>query len=139
MLDGDISRHILITSETLDFSVPGKYNASVSLKNSFGDEVNMDLPIHILDPGINGYSIELTDPIIYVEKGAAIKPEKYIAAVRNEYTSDIIPANDYELTIKSDVDTSKDGIYEIRFYAISSDKVQRGETWMTVVVGDYGG
>ena len=138
-LDGDISRHTLVTSEDLDFSKPGKYNASVCLKNSFGDEVNMDLPIHILDPGIGGYTIELKDPLIYVDKGAKIHPEDYIAAIRNEYTGETIPDNDYELTVKSEVDTSKDGIYEIQFTAVSPDGNQRGETWMTVVVGNYGG
>ena len=139
MLDGDISKHILITSADLDYSKPGKYTASVYLKNSFGDEVNIDLPIHILDPGQSGYVIELADPLIYVGKGETILPEQYVTAVRNEYTNETIPDIEYELTINSYVDTSKDGIYEIQFSAVSSDKVQRGETWMTVVVGDYGG
>ena len=138
-LDGDVSKYILITSEDMDFSEPGKYTVSVSLKNSFGDKVNMDLPVHILDPGQSGYTIELMEPLIYIDKGAAVDPEKYIAAVRNEYTNDIISDKEYKLTINSDVDTSKDGIYEIQFSAISSDKVQRGETWLTVVVGNQGG
>ena len=139
MLDGDISKHILITSNDLNFSEPGKYTASVQLKNSYGDEVNMDLPIHILDPDQNGYTVELSEPLIYAAKGETIRPEQYIAAVRNEYTSEIIPAEEYELTILSYVDTSKDGIYEIQYSAVSYDMVQRGETWLTVVVGDYGG
>ena len=90
ILDGDISKHILITSADLDFAKPGKYTASVYLKNSFGDEVSMDLPIQILDPGQNGYVIELTEPLIYVEKGETIHPEQYLAAVRNEYTGEIL-------------------------------------------------
>ena len=139
MLDGDISKRVLITSDDLNFSEPGKYTATVCLKNSFGDEVNMDLPIHILDPEQNGYTIELSESLIYTEKGETIRPEQYIAAVRNEYTSETIPADEYELTIHSYVDTSKDGIYEIQYSAVSYDMVQRGETWLTVVVGDYGG
>lgn len=139
MLDGDISRHILISNVDIDFSEPGKYTASVYLKNSFGDEVNMDLPVHILAPGQKGYVIELKEPLIYVDKGATVKPESYIAAIRNEYTNEIISEKAYKLTINSNVDTSKDGIYEIHFSAVSSDKAQHGETWMTVVVGDYGG
>ena len=99
----------------------------------------MDLPIHILDPDQNGYTVELSEPLIYAAKGETIRPEQYIAAVRNEYTSEIIPAEEYELTIHSYVDTSKDGIYEIQYSAVSYDMVQRGETWLTVVVGDYGG
>ena len=138
-LDGDISKHILITSDDLDFSKPGKYTASVYLKNSFGDEVSMDLPVHILDPGLSGYTIELTEPLIYLEKGEELLPEQYVAAVRNEYTGEPIPEKEYELTIQSFVDTSKDGIYDIQFSAVSADKVQRGETWLTVVVGDHGG
>ena len=139
MLDGDISKHILITSEDINFAVPGEYTASVYVKNSFGDEVSMDLPIHILDPAQSGFSIELTEPLIFVERGETIQPEQYVAAVRNEYTSEIIPDTEYELSVRSDVDTSTEGTYEIQFYAVSSDEVQRGETWMTVVVKDYGG
>lgn len=139
MLDGDISRHILISSADIDFSKPGKYTASVYLKNSFGDEVSMDLPVHILDSGISGYIIELKEPLIYVKKGATVKPESYIVAVKNEYTNEIVSDKNYKLTINSNVDTSKDGVYEIQYSAISSDKVQRGENWMVVVVGDYGG
>lgn len=138
-LDGDVTKYILITDTDVDFSEPGKYTASVHLKNNFGDEVSMDLPIHVLDYGQNGYTIELKEPLIYVDKGDAVNPEDYIAAIRNEYTSKIAPVEDYILTINSNVDTSVDGIYEIQFSAISLDELQRGETWMTVVVGDYGG
>lgn len=139
MLDGDISKHILITYDDIDFSEPGKYIASVYLKNSFGDEVNMELPVHIIDPKQSGYTIKLTEAIVYAEKGESFNPKKYIAAVRNEYSGENIPDEKYELTIESSVDTSKDGIYDIQIIAASSDSSQRGETWMTVVVGDYGG
>lgn len=139
LLDGDISRRLLITSEDMDFYEPGRYTASVSLKNSFGDEVKMDLPVHILERGLGGITIELTEPMIYVDQGAAVNPGDYIAAIRNEYTSETIPDTGYKLTINSNVDTSKDGIYEIQYYAVSPDQVQRGETWLTVVVGGYGG
>ena len=139
VLDGDISRRILITCPDLDFSEPGKYTASVSLKNSFGDEVTLDLPIHILDPGQGGYAIELTQPLVYAKTGEPFLPEPYLVAVRSEYTSEIVPFEDYELTVDNYVDTSEAGVYEVRFSAVSTDGVQRGETWLTVVVGDYGG
>lgn len=138
-LDGDISRKILLTSTDLDFAKSGKYTASVFLRNSFGDEVSLDLPIHILDSGINGLAIELKEPVIYVNRGTDVDPESCIAAVRNEYTSEKLASNAYELTVNSGVDTSKDGTYEIQYSVISTDKVQRGETWLTVIVGDYGG
>ena len=138
-LDGDISKHILITKTDLDFTKPGKYTASVNLKNSFGDEVNMDLPIHILDPNQYGYTIELKEPMIYIGRGDNFTPENYMTAIKSEYSGEIIPDKEYTLTINSNVDTSKDGIYEVQYSAISSDKVQGGETWLTVVVGNYGG
>ena len=138
MLDGDITRHILITDADIDFSKPGKYTASVYLKNSFGDDVSMDIPVHILEPGQYGYEIELKDPLIYIDKGADGSPRSYIAAIKNEYTGKVITDKEYKLTTNSSVDTSKDGIYEIQYSVISSDKSQRGETWLTVVVGDYG-
>ena len=115
------------------------YTASVFLKNSVSDEGTMDLSAYMPDFGHGGYNIGLTEPLIYVEKGETIGPEEYTDSVRDEHTIEIIPGTGYELTIHSFVDTSKDGIYEIQFSAVSTDKVQRGETWMTVVVGDYGG
>ncbi len=57
----------------------------------------------------------------------------------NEYTGEIIQDDDYQLTIQTYGDTSKNGIYEVQFTAVSSDGYQRGETWLTVVVGEYGG
>lgn len=138
-LDGDISKHLLLISNDVDFTEPGKYTASVYLKNSFGDEVNLNLPIHVLEPGLSGIAIELKEPLIYVNKEDVVNPEDYIASIRNEYTNEILPEEGYELIINSDVDISKDGIYEIQFSAVSSDKLQSGETWMTVVVGNYGG
>lgn len=138
-LDGDISKHILINTNGINFTVPGKYTASVNVKNSFGDEVNMELPVHILDSSQSGFSIELNEPLIYVDQGAAVNPATYIAAVKNGYTNEIIPVDNYKLTINSDVDTSKDGIYEIQFSAVSPDESTRGDAWMIVVVGDYGG
>lgn len=138
MLDGDISKHVLLTAD-IDYSKPGSYPVSVLMKNSFGDEVSMELPVHILDPGQSGIIIELTEPFAYVEKEKNLNPEGFIAAVKNEYTGEVIQKDGYELTVQSNVDTSKDGIYEIHFSAVSEDKYQRGETWLTVVVGNYGG
>ena len=138
-LDGDISKHVLVTGADIDFSEPGEYKASAYVKNSFGDEVTMELPVHVLEPGLSGFTIELKKSLIYVNKGDAVNPENYIASIRNEYTNEIIPEKGYKLKINSGVDTTKDGIYEIKYSVVSPDKVQRGETWMTVVVGDYGG
>ena len=139
VIDGDITSRLLITFDDVDFYEPGKYNISVNLKNSFGDEVNMDLPIHILDPEISGYLIAINEPIIYVDKGSVVIPEDHIAAVVDENTYEHIPDKEFDLTINSDVDTSKDGIYEIQISVISRDRLLRGESWMIVVVGDYGG
>jgi len=80
MLDGDISKHVLLTAD-IDYSKPGSYPVSVLMKNSFGDEVSMELPVHILDPAQSGINIELTAPFIYVEKDKNLNPEGFIAAV----------------------------------------------------------
>ena len=82
--------------------------------------------------------MELAEPLIDIEKIEKIRPEQYFAAAKDDNTIEIFGTG-YKLTIRSFVDTSKDGIYQIQFSAVSSDTVQRGETWMTVVVGEYGG
>ena len=139
MLDGDVTKRVRITKTDADFKEPGKYTFSVYVFNSFGDEVTMDFPVHILDPAQKGNTVSLAAAIEYLGKGAAFHPEDYFNGVTNDNTGSPLPPDSYTLTVDSDVDSSKEGMYEVHYSAASSDGSLLAETWLIVVVGDYGG
>ena len=63
----------------------------------------------------------------------------YFNGVTNDNTGSPLPPDSYTLTVDSDVDSSKEGMYEVHYSAASSDGSLLAETWLIVVVGDYGG
>ena len=136
MLDGDVTKRVRITETDADFKVPGKYTFSVYVFNSFGDEVNMEFPVHILDPARKGNTVSLAAAIEYLGKGAAFDPEDYFVGVTNDNTGSPVSPDLYTLNIDSDVDSSKAGMYEVHYSATSSDGSILAETWMIVVVGE---
>ena len=136
MLDGDVTKRVRITETDADFKVPGKYTFSVYVFNSFGDEVNMEFPVHILDPARKGNTVSLAAAIEYLSKGASFDPEDYFVGVTNDNTGSPVSPDLYTLNIDSDVDSSKAGMYEVHYSATSSDGSILAETWMIVVVGE---
>ena len=139
MLDGDVTKRVKITETDADFKQPGDYSFSVYVFNSFGDEVNMEFPLHLLDPAQKGNTVSLAAAVEYVNKGEDLHPEDYFVGVTNDITGSPVPTESYTLHIDSDADTSKDGIYEVHYSAASSDGSILAETWLIVVVGEYGG
>lgn len=138
-LDGEVSKHIKIENLDVNYRNRGTYTVSVSLKNSFGDSVKLDLPIHVLENRKRGLGISLTQPLIYIGQDEIIEPKNYIGSIWREQDSQILPLEDCELEIKSGIDYSRPGVYQINYSAYASDKTLYGETWLTVVVGEYGG
>lgn len=149
MIDGDVTKRLKIVETDADFDEVGEYTVTVYVNNSFGDEVTMDFPVHILDPAEKGDGMSLKKYLIYVDKGEKFDPEKYFEEVTEAYTGKVRSEESYTLRIDSDVDTSKDGIYEVRYSAVSKEVSSSPDepveekllatTWLTVVVGDYGG
>ena len=140
MLDGDITKHLKITDTDADFEMIGDYTVSISVKNSFGDEVNMEFPVHILDAAEDkGNSISLKAYIVYLDKGTGFDPKEYFIDVVENYSGRAVSPETYSLNIDSDVDMSKNGIYEAHYTAVSSEGSTLAATWLTVVVGEYGG
>ena len=138
-LDGDVTKHIEIKSSDVDFTEPGTYTLSVSLQNSFGDSISLDLPVHILENHARGLSLSLTDAVVYIEVGGKLAPEKYLKGVQDQLENRALAQNEYDLKISSEVDPSKPGVYQVRYMAYSKDETRKGVTWLTVVVRDQGG
>ena len=139
VLDGDISKFVKVTDTDANFKVPGDYTFTAQVENSFGDTVRMEFPVHILDPADKGLAISLGAFVVYVDKGGGFDPEDYLLGVTEGGGGPTVPPESYTMTIDSDVNLSKDGMYEVHYSAVSEDGKLTGNTWLIVVVGDYGG
>lgn len=138
-LDGDV-KHITINSSDIDYAKAGDYNVSVSLTNSFGDTATYDLPVHIIKRIYNGLEIRLNENLIYIKSGAKFNPTDFVKEVGIYQTEDLMPREDWDLNIQSNVDTSKNGVYEVRYLIKKDNNAVYGNisgiTWLTVIVGD---
>ena len=138
-LDGDV-KHIKVNSSDINYAKVGDYTISISLSNSFGDTATYDLPVHIIKRTYGGMEIRLKENLIYIKSGTKLEPENFVKEVELTQTEELMPKDDWGIKINSTVDTSKTGVYEVR-YMIKKERDEvygdaSGITWMTVIVVD---
>lgn len=138
-MDGDV-KHIKVNSNNIDYATAGNYTISISLINSFGDTASYDLPVHIIKKSYRGLEIRLNESLIYIKSGTKFDPAGFVKEVEWSQEEELIPQKDWGIEIKSNVDTSKAGIYEVR-YRIKKEKDEvygtvSGVNWLTVIVVD---
>lgn len=138
-LDGDV-KHIKVNGSDINYAVTGNYTISISLINRLGDTATYDLPVHIIKKTYGGLDIRLNENLIYVKSGTEFDPADYVKEVELWQTEELIPREDWGIDIQSNVDTSKTGVYEVR-YTIEKEKDAiygnaSGITWLTVIVVD---
>ena len=138
-LDGDV-KHIKVNSSTIDYETAGTYTISVSLINGFGDIATYDLPVHIITREFSGLEIRLTENLIYLKTGSEFNPEDFVKEVELSHTEKLMPQKDWGIKIKTDVDTSTPGVYEVRYRIRKENNAVYGNvsgtTWLTVIVED---
>ncbi len=138
-LDGDV-KHIKVNSSDIDYATSGNYTISVSLINSFGDIATYDLPVHIITKSYRGMEIHLNENLVYLEKGTKFDPADHVKEVVFSQTEELVPQKNWGLKIQSDVDTSKAGVYEVRYMIVKEKDAVYGNasgvTWLTVIVAD---
>lgn len=112
LLDGDLTDWITYEDTDASYNNPGDYTITMKVDNSFGDTVSYAFPIHIYERGTQDFDITLTDPLVYVDQGAAFDPMAYVESV-SDYNG-----NQYDLSllnVTSIVDTATPGIYEVHY------------------------
>ena len=134
-IDGDITRSIRLLSEgELDTAHVGSYPARLKVSNSAGGVSYLPVTIEIYDTSTKYRmpQIDLTNYIVYVEKGSDFDEEEFIDSITvngtdytpvetgGTYGQRWLPADntdntvDYSLfEIESDVDTDVTGCYEV--------------------------
>ncbi len=156
-IDGDISKRVkgTLLSDTTSLSYSGEHIIEFRVTNSMGDTRKITLPVDVYEPRDYNARVELTDYLVYIKVGAEFMPEQYLYAVtagNNEYSLDVTvdptvklftdryvnpavnpPANIVNVTMKSDVDVTKPGVYSVT-YTVDYDDRYKGFTRLNVVV-----
>lgn len=112
MLDGDLTDWITYVETNAAYNNPGDYTIRMEVRNSFGDTASYAFPIHIYERNTQDFTIDLTDPLVYVEQGGSFDPLEYVESVTD------LSGNKYDLSllqVSSTVDTATPGIYEVHF------------------------
>lgn len=129
-LEGDITSKIIITSEKYSSTNAGAYYIDATVTNKKGDASTIQLPLIVEDRPVSVPKIELKEYLIYIGKGETVDFETYIVDALTVDEKSIKNA----VTVESNVDFTKEGTYQVHFYATDSEG-QRGHSVMTVVVG----
>ncbi len=129
VIDGDISKNIVITSENFSGAIAGVYSMNVTVTNSNGDSSSLVLPLIFEDRNLSAPEIQLKDYLIYVKKGSEIDFEDYIVKATDSEDEDLTD----DVKIESNVNLKKEGTYSVHYYATDVDGL-RGHTMLSVVV-----
>lgn len=122
-LDGDMSDYVKYTmGEHMDTMTTGVYAIEFRVTDSFGNTAYLPVEVEIYDMVAERINVKLTEYILYLEQGAEFQAEDYYVG------SDI----DGDLSIHSQVDTSKAGIYYVDYVVEGNNST--GKSRLVVVV-----
>ena len=129
VLDGDISKNIIITSTDYEYGALGTYTVKAEVSNSKGDQIAITLPMLVEDRNLNAPAITLSDYLIYVKKGTTVDPSRYFVSALDSYEKDVSDT----LYMENNYHKDREGVYSFHYYA--TDQLGRqGHTILTVVV-----
>lgn len=122
-LDGDMSDYVKYTlGDYVDTTTTGAYAIEFRVTDSFGNTAYLPVEVEIYDMVAERINVKLTEYILYLEQGAEFHAEDYYVG------SDI----DGDLSIQSQVDTSKAGIYYVDYVVEGNNST--GKSRLIVVV-----
>ena len=118
VVDGDLSDSIRVTTQNVEVSRAGIYTVTVQVTNSLGDVESLPLKVVMTDSARTSPRVALSSYIVYLDEGQSFHPNSYIT----------MPASASAVTVESNVNTNRAGIYEAT-YTCQGDTV-----YQTVVV-----
>lgn len=123
VLDGNLDDKIKYTMESvIDLKTTGTYKVEYRVADSAERTISLPLPVEIYNPVEERIKVILTEYLVYVPMNKKFAPEKYFVG------SDI----EGVLSIHSEVNTSKPGIYKVDYEVTSMNSV--GKSRLIVVV-----
>jgi hypothetical protein len=124
MLEGDLSQRVKaeLVGESASIDSVGIHQVQLRVTNSMGDTAYLTVPVEIYAVGTYNATVELTEYMIYVEKGTDVFPEEYLNKLTHgnlEYSGDLL-WEDGAVEVRTDVDTEQAGVYMVD-YTVTKD------------------
>lgn len=130
-LEGDISGKVVVTSDNYSTSIPGVYSLDATVTNDKGDSSTIKLPLIVEDIPLSAPQIELTEYLVYADKGKPVDFKSYIVDALDSAETSLKE----KIVIESKVDFNKPGTYSVHYYVTDTFGV-RGHSVLTVIVGE---
>lgn len=138
IIDGDLSDKIkgTLISNTTSISYAGLHQVDFRVTNTMGETIHLILPVEVYESGTYNAAVELTDYLVYLEKGAEFNAGEYLTTLRineveyalQELSSDVM----IDIDVESNVDTEIPGVYSVT-YTVTMNRFT-GYTRLNVVV-----
>lgn len=130
VLEGDISKLIKFEFSDIQQNKAGTYYVAVSVKNEFGDFVEINIPVNIVENSDYGNRLQLSTYLIYVKAGNTVDPLSFVKKVVDVHGMD---ADRTEVQATYEVDMTVPGCGQIR-YVYVDESGNRAVTFLTVIV-----
>lgn len=127
VLDGDVSGNIRITSQNIINSQPGVYNVTAQVDSRLGETVV--LPLKVVVSAGEQRMIQLSEYLIYLDRGSSFDPADYILSIT---APDGSAVSHDRVEIESLPDMNTAGVYNVG-YSITVQG-QSYIVYLTVVV-----
>lgn len=128
-LDGDISHSVIVAATDYTDNAVGVFTLSLQATNSKGDTIYLDLPLYVEEVNLRSPVIELTQYLVYLQKGEELDAESYISSMSSSYYT----VDEDSLLISQLPDTQIPGVYTVHYYVLDN-LGNEGHTVLTVVV-----
>lgn len=128
-IEGDISDRVIITATDYQANVAGVYSLSLQATNAMGDIVYLELSMHVKEEKLRAPVIQLSEYLIYVEKGQTPDFASFVSEVRSDYYQ----IKEDSLVISEKFDPDKPGVYDVHYYVLDTQG-NEGHTVLTVLV-----
>lgn len=130
-IDGDISDKVTITATDYVENTAGVFTVSLSVTNSKGDTIYLDVTVHVEGNETMAPEIQLKKSLIYVKKGETPVFEDYLGDVT--VNGVLMKPSEIQLLISTNYDPEQEGTYNVHYY-ISTQDGYEGHSILTVVV-----
>ena len=131
VIDGDISvkAHASFDDTSSALASAGEHQVELSVTNSLGDTVRLQVPVKVVEEVPHSESIPLKAFLVYVERGSEFDPAFYLANADQAAPE----TGESGLQIDSGVNTAAAGVYAVD-YSLIRNEITTAFTRLIVVV-----
>ncbi len=129
--DGKLDGSMILTSNDYATATEGVFSIDVTVTNSMGDSSVLTFPLIVENRSLSAPEIELSQYLLYVDKGEEIEPEDYLVSAIDYRERDVLR----KVTVDTNLNVNKEGTYIVHYYA-EDDRGERGHSIMIVMVGN---